>query len=223
MIALLQVLADLLFPPKCMFCGEILEDTEECLCPACQLIKLPRYTGPSPKVKHVSRAVTVFLYESPVREAILRYKFRGLLDYRRQFAVWMAEAVRDRLEGKYDLISWVPCSRRRVWERGYDQSRLLAQALAEELGTEAVRTLKKVKHNKPQSKSHSAAQRRQNVRNVYIPWEPEQFRGKRILLVDDVLTTGATLSECGRTLAQAGAKDLVCVALAAATGEKISG
>ncbi len=160
-------------------------------------------------------AVAPFYYKEPLRSAILRFKFHGLANYDAQFAAWMAIWVRDKLAGKYDLITWVPCSPIRRFTRGYDQAELLAKALAKELNCPVLRTLKKVRHNRKQSKTKDAARRRANVLGVYRAYKPERYTGKRILVVDDILTTGATLSECGKILRMAGAGDLVCAVIAA--------
>ena len=140
--------------------------------------------------------------------------------YARQFAQWMAVWVRDHLQGQFELITWVPCSRRRRWSRGFDQAQLLAKALGEELAVPVFRTLEKVKHNPKQSTIADGARRRANVLGVYRAVQPERFSGKRILVVDDVLTTGSTLAECGKVLRIAGSGDLVCAVIAAAGQEK---
>ena len=152
-------------------------------------------------------------------DAVRRFKFHGVTAFGEQLGRWLAGTVRNKLDGCYDLISWVPCSRRRVWTRGFDQSKLLAETLAKELGVEAVCTLKKVRHNPKQSLTSGAAKRRANVLGAYRPFHPERFAGKRILLIDDVLTTGATLSECGKVLQMAGAGSLVCAVVAAVHGD----
>lgn len=208
-------LLDLFFPPKCMLCDRIMDSSEELLCRSCMYGELPEYPTIAPKVSYFSDCAVVFKYEDSIKEAILQFKFHGMKNYSRQFANWMTVIIRDKLAGKYDMISWVPCSAFRRWKRGYDQAEVLARAVAEELHIPAVRTLRKVRHNRQQSRTTSAAQRRANVLDAYRSWRPEEFQKKRILLIDDVLTTGSTMSECGKTLRLAGSGDLVCAALAA--------
>ena len=116
----------------------------------------------------------------------------------------------------FDVLSWVPVSDKRRRERGYDQTMLLAECVAAELGVQCVRTLRKIKHNPPQSRQPDAAARHANVINAYRAVDAEQFIGRRVLLIDDVITTGATLSECSHTLRSAGASTVVCATLAAA-------
>ena len=97
---------------------------------------------------------------------------------------------------------------------------MLAQALAKNLDEEAVCTLKKVRHTPKQSKTANAAARRANVLGAYRAIDPDALKGKRILVIDDVVTTGATLSECGKVLKMAGAGPLVCAVIAATHREK---
>ncbi len=220
MSELVNVVLDLLFPPKCMLCGALLKKEERTLCRDCESSDLPEFSGEAEQIPFFESCAVPFFYEAPISEAVRRMKFHGMQSYVEQFAQWMAVSVRDKLTGKFDMISWVPCSWQRVWTRGFDQSKLLAQALAKALGTEAVCTLKKVRHNAKQSKTANAAMRRANVLGAYRAVDPEAIEGKRILLVDDVLTTGATLSECGKVLKLAGAGKLVCAVIAAVHREK---
>ena len=81
---------------------------------------------------------------------------------------------------------------------------------------EPVRCLKKIRNNRPQSTVTGQAQRRANVLNAYRAIKPEQFQGKRVLLLDDIITTGATASEAARVLLTAGAKEVCFAAVAAA-------
>ena len=107
----------------------------------------------------------------------------------------------------------MPISKKRLRRRGFDQSRYLAASLCVDWHTAPVETLRKVADNPPQSGAADAAARRANVLGVYEA--TAAAAGKRWLLVDDVVTTGATLGECVRVLKEAGAADVVCLTLAA--------
>ena len=100
----------------------------------------------------------------------------------------------------------VPVSAKRRRSRGYDQTELLAHAVARELELPCTQTLQKIRHNPAQSSQRDAAARRANVLGAYRAVSPERFAGRSVLLIDDILTTGATLSECSRVLLTAGAK-----------------
>lgn len=158
----------------------------------------------------------MWYYKEDVSESIRRFKFRSARHYAISYGRFLSAKIEEDFSGEYDLITWVPVSLARKLRRGYDQSRLLAEAAARELSQEAIPLLKKIRDNQPQSGIPSAAQRRANVQGVYQVIDPQKIRGKRILLVDDVITTGATMSECAKILLIAGAKEVSCIALASA-------
>ena len=134
--------------------------------------------------------------------------------YARQFGAWLAVTVRDKLTGKFDLVTWVPVSRKRRRTRGYDQAELLCRETARELGMQPLLTLEKCTDNRAQSSLSGAEERFENAKGAYRAVQPERFAGKRILLIDDIVTTGATMSECVRVLRKAEAAEVVCAALA---------
>ena len=114
----------------------------------------------------------------------------------------------------------MPLSRARRWKRGYDQAELLARELARRCGIPCERLLRKRRNNPAQSGMRSDEARRRNVKGKYRAVSPEAIRGKRIMLVDDIVTTGATLSECAGVLKAAGAKAVCAVTVAQARKEK---
>lgn len=214
MNAIAAWLCDLLYPPKCMLCGRLLRDSEAVLCGRCGH-ELPEWDDAPRRVPGYERCAAAFVYEEPIRGSILRFKFHGMQTYAVQFARWMAVRVRGELRASFDFVTWTPCSRRRRWSRGFDQAELLAKALARELDLEARPTLEKFRHRPPQSKTKTAAKRRANVQGAYRLLPGADVRGRTVLVVDDILTTGATLGECGRMLRQAGAKALYAAVIAA--------
>lgn len=208
---------DLLFPPKCVFCGKVLDTGEDGLCARCQR-ELPWLTDGEAELtgEFFSLCAAPLRYQDKVRDSVRRYKFKGRRGYHKLYGRLVAQCVHDHLAGRYDLITWVPLSPQRKKERGYDQAFLLASAAALELGEVAVETLRKERNADPQSGLTEDAQRRANVLGAYTPVDPELVAGKRVLLIDDVVTTGSTLSECARMLRTMGAEDVVCAALARA-------
>lgn len=212
-----EVLLDLLFPPRCVFCTKLLDTGEHDLCSRCQR-ELPWLTGHPAEQQgdFFSLCVSPLYYQDQVKESIRRYKFHGRRGYHKAYGTFVAQCITDHLAGRYDLMTWVPLSRRRKRERGYDQSFLLASAAAQALGNMVVETLRKDRDTPAQSGLEDAAQRRANVLGVYSPVNPGLVAGKRVLLVDDVITTGSTLSECARILRTAGASDVVCATVARA-------
>lgn len=208
----------LLYPPKCVLCRKLLEPQETDLCTQCRA-DTPEVSGTKGKFPYLAKWTALWYYEGSVRGSILRYKFRGSRSYCKSYGRMLAmKLLQEDME--FDVLSWVPISSRRKWRRGYDQVALIAQAAAKELNVSATPTLRKIRHNKPQSSQKDAAARRANVLGAYRVIDPEAIAGKRILLLDDVLTTGATLSESARTLLTAGAKEVNCATVAVASHQR---
>lgn len=208
------ILADMLFPRKCVLCGTILDRGETDICPKCR-IDAPECAHSKQKLHFLDSWASVWYYEGSVRRSLLRYKFYGKRSYAQSYAhLLAAKLMREYPEG-FDLVTWVPVSTLRRIRRGYDQVALIARALAPELGMTAVPLLKKTRNNPPQSSLADYSHRRANVLGIYCMRKNADVRGKRILLIDDVLTTGATAGECARVLLTAGAKEVHCGVIAA--------
>ena len=212
-----QAVLDLLFPPSCPFCGRLVEERGEPVCGHCRAA-LPWTRGDQGEVagEFFSLCAAPLWYRDQVRQCVHQYKFSGHRAYARPCGQLMARCVQDHLEGRYDVVTWVPLSRKRRRERGYDQARLLAGSMARALGCQTVPLLEKIRHTQAQSGLEEESQRRANVLGAYRLLPRAQVSGTRVLLVDDVVTTGSTLSECARVLRSAGADDVVCAALARA-------
>ena len=203
----------LLYPPKCPFCERLLQEGETLICGECRR-SLP-YAGAAGKRngRFFALCVSPLLYRDKAREAMLRFKFGSRSGSAAAFSSLMAERISRDLAGKYDLITWVPVSLLRLHRRGYSQSRILAEETARILGGETAALLRKRRYRPPQSRLTGAAARAANVSGAFAAIHPERFVGKRILLIDDVVTTGATLSECARVLLTEGAAGVVCATL----------
>ena len=205
------VLLDLLFPPKCVFCGRLLTSGERDFCARCQR-ELPWLAGPEAEQtgEFFTLCASPLAYRDQVRDSIRRYKFKGRQGYHKAYGRLVAQCVHDHLDGRWDLITWVPLSDQRRRERGYDQAFLLASAAALELGEVAVETLRKGRNTEAQSGLDDDAARRATVLGAFgvVPGKEALVRSRRVLVVDDVLTTGSTLSECARVLREAGAREV---------------
>ena len=210
---LLHWILALLFPPKCILCGKSLKASETDLCAGCRT-ETKSYPKGKLKLQFLDSFAAVWYYEGYVRASILRYKFHGRRSYAEGYGRLLAMRLLEEYPEGFDLITWVPISARRKLERGYDQVELLAKAVGRELDMQPVRLLKKIRHNPPQSGITGYAARRANVLGAYRVIGEEDLRGKRILLLDDVITTGATAGECARMLLTAGAGEVHCAAMA---------
>lgn len=220
-----NTLLDWLFSPKCPFCHHLLDEGEAGFCAACQK-SLPWALGEQreQKPENLDGCVSPLFYREGVRSAVHRFKFYGRAEYAKVFAPLMAQCVLDHWrETTFDLVTWAPLSRRRLRKRGYDQAGLLAKEVGRQLGLPVEATLRKCRHTPAQSRQADSTARRENVSGAYAPLPGRTWEGKRILLVDDVVTSGSTLGECARVLRTAGAGEVWAVTLARAGKVKNSG
>lgn len=198
------------FPRKCPFCGKLTGKT--LLCETCKAA-LPRCEEIR-QGADFGRCTAPLYYEGQVRDAILAFKFKAKLGGLDAFGRLMAQTAAERYSSEFDAITWVPVSKKRLKKRGFDQARYLTASMCVDWHVAPLETLRKIVDNPPQSGLDEAAARRANVLGAYEAVSPEQFAGKRLLLVDDICTTGSTLSECARVLKAAGAAEILCLTLA---------
>ena len=182
------------------------------LCPDCEkALPVPEKEKQSKKISGLAVCLSPLYYTGDVRQSLHRYKFQGAAAYYRIYAELMAACARE--HGlTADLVTWVPLSRKRLRSRGYDQARLLAEEVAGRLGLPCEQTLEKIRNNPAQSGTSGAEERQKNVLGVYRA--VTSFAGEHVLLVDDIVTTGATLSEAAKELLNAGAEQVSGLTLA---------
>lgn len=215
-VKILAYLLDLFFPPKCAFCGKLMDTAGDGVCPACAAA-LPAREDENALLLIGEKpypCAVAFYYESPVKEGVHALKFSGKSWRARIFARYIVQTAAEQLSGQFDAVTYVPVSPQRNFRRGYDQARLLAQAAGQAWDVPAETTLRKIRHNRAQSSLDDPAQRKQNVKHAYAVPHPERVAGRRFLLIDDVATTGSTLAACADALMAAGAASVVCAALA---------
>ena len=213
---------DLLFPKRCAGCGvgprpfcdecrRTVVSIEPPLCARCgaptEFAKDHCADCPPPPLVTVRAP---FLFEGAVRRAVHRLKFAG----DRSVAEALGEAMAGANLVEPDVVTWVPLARGRRARRGFDQARALARVSAPRIGRPAVALLARGSEGDPQAR-RSGAERRRAIRGAF------RCGGRpppHVLLVDDVLTTGATAAECARVLLDAGARHIdVLVAARAIT------
>ncbi len=214
-----DLLGRLLFPPKCVLCGRFLEADETDLCHICR-VDAPECGDKHRKFPFLDSWTAVWYYEGPARESILRFKFGRKRHYAKCYGRLLAMKILENHPEGFDLLTWVPTAPLRKLTRGYDHAELIAQAVAEELGISPVRLLKKTRNNRPQSSISGTAQRRANVLGVYRVCSDAELEGKKILLIDDIITTGATAGEAARVLLTAGGEQVHGAAMAMARRSK---
>jgi ComF family protein len=232
-LAAAKVLLDLLFPPLCIGCRIPVGDAGFCAgCwsaltfldgPACACCGLPfpvALEGENLCAACLSRppafdrARAILAYDEHSRGAILALKHADRLDLVPDFVRWLARTGQC-LISESDLVVPVPLHRRRLWQRRYNQSAELARRLAHDwaLAFDPL-ALVRSRPTRSQGAMVSAKARRRNVLGAFKVPDAGRVAGKRILLLDDVLTTGATAEACARALKRAGASKVHVLALA---------
>jgi len=227
---LLADLAALFFPRPCLACREPLVAGEAHLCTACR-IELPytdyhllppthnplarRFWGKLP-VQH-TLSYLHFLRHGRVQQLLHQLKYRGQSQVGSALGqLYGAELAEAGLGPAFDLIVPVPLHRRKLARRGYNQAEAFAMGLAAALPCpSAAYALRRTEHTASQTRKGRAA-RWENVATVFEVAEPASVVGRHILLVDDVLTTGATLEACGAALLAAGARAVSIATIASA-------
>lgn len=200
-------LLELLAPPSCAACDTALEAREDGFCSGCAIL-IDEFPD---SLQSDDRAACV--YGGPVAEAIARLKYRALTHHAKALAGLLIEAA-EPWSGSIDVVSVVPIHRARLVERGYNQSALLAWPVARSLGVRFDPTLlSRARRTKAQVGADPAARRRQLQGSFAAA---PRAKGRRVLVIDDVRTTGATLREARRALIEAGAGPVYTLTLAAA-------
>ena len=163
MRALFSQLLDLLYPPKCVFCRRLLRPEEHDVCARC-VHELEPIPAPLRRGQFYTECYAVYPYEGVVAESLRRFKFSGQSQYAAAYGRMLAPLLRT---APFEILSWVPVSAKRRRSRGYDQTELLAHAVAKELELPCTQTLQKIRHNPAQSSQRDAAARRANVLGAY--------------------------------------------------------
>ena len=209
-------LIDFILPRHCAVCGEVLSRCEQEICLNC-LLALPliddAHCAEIEKlfwgIVPVERAASYFYYRkgSPYNNLLHRLKYKN----RPQIGVMLAKNAATELLTKgffngVELILPLPLSKKKERSRGYNQCDYIAEGLSQVTGIPVVRgCITRTKANETQT--HKNRQERwKNVEGIFAVSNPDAVRGKHVLLIDDVLTTGATISDCARALVRAGCR-----------------
>jgi ComF family protein len=244
---LFQPLIDLIYPPRCAICGEFLwkgrakEDHEELLfgrpcfdgfsqitSPLCTVCGRPFVSRVGEdhacedclrKAPSCDMVRAPYLYEGGMMEAIHQFKYSGRSHLAHSLGPLLTSFVKTWLDRTADCVTMpVPLHPKRLRERGFNQSLLLARHVASRLGTGLdFLSLTRIRYTQPQTGLKSE-ERRRNVRKAFEVKDKEAVKGRSILLVDDVTTTGNTLNECARVLKRAGAEHVFGLVLARTAG-----
>ncbi len=202
-----------LFPHKCPFCGRVIGGAEDGVCPECAA-SVSRCVRPAAeKGVYYGKAYAVYEYKGRVRSALLGYKFSGKRALGRFFGIKIAELLKT--EGlNADVIVCPPSLSKRERGSDYDHAQLLAKMVSRYSGIRFKNVLKRTGKRRPMYEL-SPAERRANIADSVRVADAGAVRGKTVLIVDDILTTGATANECARMLRGCGAVKIYVAAAAA--------
>lgn len=234
----MRIALNALFPPLCVACGQHLAHAHDIMCAAC-LARVPRYeallcsecgartlsTIPPchPEVPYTLVAVTS--YASPEARALVKaLKYEGIRGAADTLALITAAATHDIFAQECSVKNgWcvvpIPLHAKRERERGFNQSMLFAESLSHHrpfAGLPIVNALRRVRHTDTQTEKPDYKARAMNVSGCFEATHHAIVRGKNVLLMDDVTTSGATLNEAARTLKHAGAKRIIALVFAKA-------
>jgi len=226
--ALAASMMDLLLPPACLLCGQLLptDPEEQFFCHGCLAAMVPLQPGhcrccvqpfqtsisnhlcgtclkrpPSFSIVHAAG-----LYQGSLKEAVHKLKYRNQLTLAKPLGQLLGNCVAAAESFAPDFIIPVPLHPSRLRQRGYNQALEVARPIAQQLAAPLVTTLLQRSRNTPQQQGLSAIERRSNLRNAFTL--SSEAQALRILLVDDVMTTGETVRECCRTLISGGASEV---------------
>ena len=232
----IQTSLDFLFPPLCHICRSFIPDAGEVhICAVCR-DRLPLVTSPlcpvcgipfrgvgdnhpcgecQTRPPHFESARAQLLYEESARDLIHFFKYRHKTRLRRPLALLALEGLTEFITDRIpDVIIPVPLHRSRLQSRGFNQALLLGGLFSSRLSIPMMADgLIRTRQTEPQIEL-SAEDRRDNVKGAFAANRPGSISGKRILLLDDVMTTGSTVNECARVLKKAGAISVVVATVA---------
>ena len=209
-----QNLISILFPQMCLICGKHCNSN---VCNKCFLKfrKQNLFNLTKNSNQYFQKHLYLFKYENEIRNIILDYKFHEKSYLSQLFVQIIIKNEKIcRFLKSYDIIIEIPIHKKRKFERGYDQSKLIAKKIAKELSIEyAKNALVKQKNTIAQS-TLNRKERFANSQNVYKIQNSQKINGKRVILFDDIFTTGATANSCSKLLQENGAKEILIFTLA---------
>ncbi|MDR1409225.1 MAG: ComF family protein [Oscillospiraceae bacterium] len=203
----LKNLSYIFFPRRCVLCGEVVLPQDE-LCEQCA-----DYLEHAPAPATYNEIVAPFAYSGAIRAALHQFKFNGNLDSVPFFTKHMADALRGLTDG-FEALCFVPLHATRQKSRGYNQSEVLARGLAQRLGLPLRGDLLVRLRDTQSQREFDYMGRQKNVCGAFSVAENTGLNGSRLLLIDDITTTGATLRECMAVLLAAGATEVIGAAVA---------
>lgn len=197
--------------PFCPYCKSFIEE-EDTECSFC------KSAGEFSEDHKILLVRSLGRFDEYYKELIHRFKYGKKIPLGKRLGRRLGETINDdSIFLKSDFLIPVPLHKSRYRERGFNQSEIIAEEISKATGLPFLKDMLKRKKNTKDQTNLSPQEREKNVRGAFVVTEPEMINGKKIILVDDVITTGATLSECARMLKQAGAEKILGMTIAVVT------
>lgn len=228
-----DILSDMLaviYPDKCMICGAHVERGVHSMCMMCRY-KIPLtgycYRSDNPIKEYFDTLIpteqcsAMFFYksESLWRSAIHRFKYSGAWNIAYRLGGWYGSELKaSGLYDDVDIIIPVPLHWTKTMKRGYNQCNYIAAGMAKELGIKVDRRILYRRRNNPSQTQQSSYERWDNVSDIFAVRHPERLRYRHVLIVDDVLTTGATINSCAHAILEAAPSCKISIATLAVAG-----
>ena len=214
---------NIFYPQVCGFCGQKIN--ERYTCRKClNIIEYYQEMVVVPKCienRYYDKVFSVLNYKGFFKNKMLAYKFHNAKYLGTSFAEILALFIK-KYRIKADFIIAVPISKKRLRERGYNQSEIIATKVSEFTQIQyGENILIKIKNNLRQSEL-TLHERKENVRNAYLIKNIEKIKNKKIILLDDIYTTGATLNECAKVLKENGAQEVIALTVMYAESSECS-
>lgn len=224
---MISILADILFPCFCVSCGNFVLSNDNNICKRCAatleilnegcsiccgIMTGERCTICEDREFYPEKNIIIFEYKNVVMDAVHALKFRGRRNVCKAFIPFIEEKLAE-IKPEIDIITFVPMLKAKIKKRGYNQSRLFAFSIANEWGKPIVKLLSE-RNKSGVQRDLNYTERFINVIDRYEINGKFRIKGKNILIIDDVFTTGATLNECARCLKNAGAERVFTCAIA---------
>ena len=212
-----NLLLKLIFPPRCIFCKGLLDIRSEIdICESCYkglpfaANRLADLLMEDSNNRYYDDVVCVFEYSGAVKASLKRYKFNNKAGYSRVYAELLYREINRRMDVEsIDMVMSVPRHIKKELMRGYNQSKLISEAISRKIGIpECSHLIKRTRFTESQS-SLDKKDRYGNIKDAFKLVSFNELMGKKILIIDDIITTGLTLSECARLLKTAGAQKVI--------------
>lgn len=208
---------ELIYPPVCGICNKI---STKYICEECERNMKKYFINKiidcrNNKNVYYDYQIKILKYENVVRKKVIDYKFREKTYMHKTLEKIIIN--NKKIYGflkKYDIMIPIPMYKTKKWARGYNQVELVARELSKELQIELnCKILKKIKNTKRQS-SLTKEERNQNIKNAFIVTKMSNIENRKIILCDDIITTGSTLNECSKVLKKANAREIAVLTIA---------